>query len=36
MLDLKTFRKIKKLQEEGFTTSVIMRKAGISKTQYFK
>lgn len=36
MLDLKTFRKIKKLQEEGFTASVIMRKAGISKTQYFK
>ena len=36
MLDLKTFRKIKKLQEEGFTASVIMRKVRISKTQYFK
>ena len=36
MLDLKTFRKIKKMQEEGFTASVIMRKTNISKTQYYK
>lgn len=36
MLDLKTFRKIKKLQEEGFTASVIMMKVRTSKTQYFK
>lgn len=36
MLDLKTFRKIKKMQEEGFTASVIMRKTNIFKTQYYK
>ena len=36
MLELKTFRKIKKLQQEGFVASAIMRKARVTKTQYFK
>lgn len=36
MLDIKTFREVKELQEEGVIASKIMRRLNISKSQYFK
>lgn len=36
MLDIKTFREVKELQEMGVTASRIMKKLNISKSQYFK
>lgn len=36
MLDIKTFREAKELQEEGVIASKIMRRLNISKSQYFK
>lgn len=36
MLDIKRFREVKELQEEGIMVSVIMKRLNISKSQYYK